>query len=168
MTTLRFLLIPVLLLSPACKKKAPEPAAMEMPAAPDGQKKMTTAEAVSAMSGHFARVHFETDSDQLKAEGKAALSANAAIMQAHPSIKVEVQGHADERGTVDYNVALGQRRAKSVADYMTTVGVSSSRVTTVSYGEEVPLDKRPGEQAWSQNRRCELRILSGDGAQGTL
>ena len=165
MKSLTLALIPALFVMPACHKKAAEPMAqapIEMPAPPPPAPKRTDAEAVKQMTDHFARVHFELDSDALSTEAKDALSANAEIMNEHPNIRIEVQGHADERGTVDYNIALGQRRAAAVENYLAQVGVSKGRVNIVSYGEEKPVDTRSNTVAWSKNRRCEFRVLTND------
>lgn len=117
---------------------------------------------------NFARVHFDFDSATLNDVSKAALSENARIMQHNPTIQLEIQGHADERGTTDYNIALGDRRANTVAKHMTIMGVSPSRITALSYGEERPAVRGEDEVAWSQNRRAEFRILTGpDGVVGT-
>ncbi|MEQ1508659.1 MAG: OmpA family protein [Myxococcota bacterium] len=116
--------------------------------------------AVADLAANFERVHFETDSSKLDRDGKAALDANAVILQAHPDVKVEVQGHADERGTVDYNLALGQRRANAVVDYLASRGVSANRLPVMSYGEERPATTADGATAWAVNRRAEFRILS--------
>jgi peptidoglycan-associated lipoprotein len=113
---------------------------------------------VTKMAENFSRVFFDFDATTLTAEGKAALDANAGIMQEYPDIKLEIQGHADERGTTDYNIALGQKRADSVVQYLLARGVASSRVKSVSYGEERPLDGRSTERAWEQNRRAEFVI----------
>ena len=83
------------------------------------------------------------------------------FLQTHTGLRVEVQGHADERGTVDYNLALGQRRARRVTDWLEASGVPGSRLRTVTYGEELPLVAGNDERAWSQNRRAEFRITSG-------
>jgi len=152
----------------ACKKLPPEPAPVEPVAAAAVATPMTTAQAVAKLQEQFARVQFEFDQSTLTADSKDALAANAAILQRHPRITVEVQGHADERGTTDYNVALGQKRAKAVQAYLTGMGVGAARVQTVSYGEEAPLAKGSTEVAWSANRRCEFRILIGEsGVEGT-
>ena len=78
-------------------------------------------------------------------------------------IKVEIQGHADERGTTDYNLALGQKRSDSVKSYLVSAGVAPSRLSSISYGEEQPLDMAHTEIAWSKNRRAEFRITWGGG-----
>lgn len=149
----------------ACKKQAP-PVAVEAEVEEAAPKAMaasnaatnTTASAMAAMRDHFARVHFGTDDAALDEQGKKALAANVVIMQKHPNIMVEVQGHADERGTTDYNLALGNRRAESVKTYMVAQGLSPERITVLTYGEEAPLVPGSGEPVWSQNRRAEFRI----------
>ena len=118
---------------------------------------------IQQLQENFSRVHFAFDSAELTAEGKAALSANAAILARHPSLMIEVQGHADERGSTDYNLALGQRRAEQVRQHLLAQGIASWRIAVISYGEERPLDFAEGEVAWSQNRRAEFRILRSDG-----
>ena len=114
------------------------------------------------LRANFERVHFGLDSSTLSDDAKDALAANAGILQRYPSVRVEVQGHADERGTIDYNLALGQRRARSVVTYLQRQGVSPNRLEVVSYGEERPLERGGGEVAWSKNRRAEFRVLEGE------
>lgn len=116
------------------------------------------AAAVDAMRKNFERVNFEYDSARLTDAAKAALQSNAAIMLAHPEISVEVQGHCDERGTTEYNLALGERRAAAVREYLALQGVQKARATTVSYGEERPLASGSSESVWAQNRRAEFKI----------
>jgi len=116
------------------------------------------------MVENFQRVHFGYDEATLDESSKAALDANAKIMLGNGSISIEVQGHADDRGTTDYNLALGQRRADAVVRYMTSKGVPASRARTVSYGEERPLSTGQTETAWAENRRAEFRITSSDSA----
>ncbi len=163
----RLLLIPLVLMMACegCKKKVetdvrPEPAPAPVEAPPPAKEVPAP---VAEMAKNFSRVFFDFDSASLTAEGKSSLDANAAIMNQYPDIKLEVQGHADERGTTEYNIALGQKRADSVVRYLLASGVSSSRVKSVSYGEERPLDGQSTERAWSQNRRAEFVITwSGD------
>lgn len=145
-----------------CKKPAPVEEAVEAPAPPPppAVDEEATAAAVKKMHEQFARVHFETDSDALDAESQEALTSNVAIMQEHPTIAVQVQGHADERGTSDYNIALGDRRANAVRTYMVAQGLAPARVTVISYGEERPVSEGSGEGSWSQNRRAEFKITS--------
>jgi len=132
------------------------------PVDPNAGKKETPAPIVE-MIKNFSRVFFDFDAATLSSGGKEALEANAAIMGQYPDIKLEIQGHADERGTTDYNLALGQKRADAVVQYLLARGISSSRVKSVSYGEERPLDGRSTERAWAVNRRAEFIVTwSGD------
>lgn len=144
----------------ACKKK-PDAPDMMGGAVGSSEEKPAREAAVREMVANFERVYFDFDSDALGGESKDALKANADIMKEHTTIELEIQGHADERGTTDYNIALGQRRAKAVQDYLVGMGVPTSRVRTVSYGEERPAATGSSETAWSKNRRAEFRIMSG-------
>ena len=99
---------------------------------------------------------FAFDSYTLSAEATAALDAHVALLKTSDS-RVRLEGHTDERGTREYNMALGERRANAVRDYLTINGISSYRIETVSYGEEQPVAYGSGEANWSQNRRVELK-----------
>ncbi|NJO35916.1 MAG: peptidoglycan-associated lipoprotein Pal [Rhodospirillales bacterium] len=99
------------------------------------------------------RVHFELDRYDLTPEAQATLRQQAALLQNYPQIVVTIEGHADERGTREYNLALGERRADAVRNYLTILGVSPDRVTVTSYGKERPECPGADEQCWSQNRR---------------
>ena len=122
--------------------------------------------AVREMAANFSKVYFEFDSATLTSAAQQALSANVRIMMDAADVKVEIQGHADERGTTDYNLSLGEKRADSVKKYMVAGGVSPSRITTISYGEERPVDPTTTEVAWSKNRRAEFRITWGQSGVG--
>lgn len=100
--------------------------------------------------------YFEFDSAVLKPEARAALTAYAEYFRNTPS-SIRLEGHADERGSREYNMALGERRANAVRDYLVLQGVSRSNIETVSYGEERPAEMGSNEYAWSQNRRVELQ-----------
>lgn len=99
---------------------------------------------------------FEFDGTTIQAKYFEVLEAHSAYLRANPSAKVVIEGHADERGTPEYNIALGERRAKSVAKYLQNLGVMSSQISTVSYGEEKALDKSRTEAAFAKNRRAVL------------
>lgn len=107
-------------------------------------------------------VYFELDSDQLSAETQERLRTKATIMRANPSVQLRVEGHADERGSTEYNIALGQRRAESVRAFMTGYGITDSRLSTISYGKERPAMEGSNETAWSRNRRAEFALTSGE------
>lgn len=102
------------------------------------------------------RVHFEFDSSSVDSESAAIIEAHAKHLANNKSLSVTLEGHADERGTREYNLALGERRAQAVARMMKALGVSGSRIKTVSYGEEKPLALEHNESGWRQNRRVEI------------
>lgn len=106
---------------------------------------------------HLQRIHFDYDSDVLRADAQATLRENYAYMQQNPQLVVLIEGHCDERGTQEYNLALGERRALAAREYLIRLGANSRQLTTVSYGEEIPLSSGSSESAWSQNRRGEFK-----------
>jgi peptidoglycan-associated lipoprotein len=104
-------------------------------------------------------VYFDYDSFTLTPDAQAALQANAEILKNAPHLRVVVEGHCDERGTDEYNLALGERRARSVVGYLAGIGVGADRLTTVSYGSELPVDPGHNEAAYAKNRRAFLRVV---------
>ena len=104
-------------------------------------------------------VHFAFDSSLLDAEAERILEQKATWLQDNGAVSVQIEGHCDERGTSAYNLALGERRANSVQEYLTVLGVDPSRLSTISYGEEVPFAPGHDEAAWSLNRRAHFVIL---------
>jgi peptidoglycan-associated lipoprotein len=105
-------------------------------------------------------VLFAFDSSVLSSEAKTLLEQKATWLSENPQVTAQIEGHCDERGTTDYNLALGDRRAFAAKQYLTTLGVPSSRLTTISYGEERPLDSGHNEAAWARNRRAHFVITS--------
>ena len=99
-------------------------------------------------------IRFDFDMADIREDAKPTLEENASFLKQYPSIKIVIEGHCDERGSVEYNLALGERRAKAARNYLATLGVESARMTTVSYGKELPLDPGHDEQAWARNRRA--------------
>ncbi|HOS97097.1 MAG TPA: peptidoglycan-associated lipoprotein Pal [Deltaproteobacteria bacterium] len=108
-----------------------------------------------------ADIMFEYDSFSLTAEAKKVLAEKARFLNAHPGMKVLIEGHCDERGTAEYNLALGERRAKAAQEYLVFLGVNAQRLSTISYGEEKPLDPEANEAAWAKNRRAHFVITEG-------
>jgi peptidoglycan-associated lipoprotein len=104
-------------------------------------------------AGDFRDVPFAFDSDQLDSASMDAIQANAGVLQSQATRRVEIEGHCDDRGTSEYNLALGARRARSVKDALVGMGISADRMSTVSYGEELPLCKEATESCWQTNRR---------------
>lgn len=105
---------------------------------------------------HQRVVYFDFDKSEIKSEGKPILEAHAKYLSGHPDVHVVLEGNTDERGTREYNMALGERRAKAVYQFMTLLGVSPSQLKVISYGEERPAVLGHDESAWSKNRRVEL------------
>lgn len=101
-------------------------------------------------------IHFDFDKSMIKPEFTKILDAHAAFLVANPDKSFTVEGHADERGTPEYNIALGERRAMSVSTYLENMGVASSQISIVSYGEEKPVNLNHNVAAWTENRRAEL------------
>jgi peptidoglycan-associated lipoprotein len=109
----------------------------------------------------FMRVHFDFDQAELRPEDQAILDRKLAILRSNPSLALKISGHCDERGSDEYNLALGNRRAEAVRTYLVTHGVAPDRLRAISYGEERPLIAQETEWAWAQNRRGEFEILTG-------
>lgn len=107
------------------------------------------------------RVFFDTDQFTLTSAARATLDKQAAWLRTYQSVRIRIEGNADERGTREYNLALGARRAAAVKDYLASLGVSTARMETVSYGKERPLDPRTTEEAWSLNRNARTALVSG-------
>lgn len=99
------------------------------------------------------RVFFEFDSSALDADARTTLERQAFFLRKYPSVSVTVEGHCDERGTREYNLALGERRAAATRDYLVSLGIDASRISTLSYGKERPVNPASTEQAWAENRR---------------
>ncbi|HET7631971.1 MAG TPA: peptidoglycan-associated lipoprotein Pal [Gemmatimonadaceae bacterium] len=125
------------------------------------------AQAQAAMRATLTEViHFDFDKSMVRPDAQAILDAKLPILLANPNLSIRIAGHTDERGSAEYNQALGQRRAAAAKRYLTDHGVAASRIETVSYGEEQPVAMGHDESAWSQNRRDEFTITGGD--TGTL
>src|SRR4029077_10117780 len=105
-------------------------------------------------------VFFEYDSSEVDATGQAALDANAAVLKKYPSWTVTIEGHCDERGTAEYNLALGERRAVGARTYLVSLGISADRLRTVSYGKEFPFEPGHEETSLAKNRRAHFVITA--------
>lgn len=107
------------------------------------------------------RVFFDTDRSTIRPDGRATLDKQAAWLKQYPQNVITVEGHADERGTREYNLALGNRRATAVKNYLVATGINPNRITTISYGKERPAVVGSNEQAWAQNRRG-VSVVTGN------
>jgi len=105
-------------------------------------------------------IHFDFDKYDVRPVDEAVLKENAVFLKNNPNLKVQIEGHCDERGTAEYNLALGERRANNTKRYLVFLGIPADRISTISYGEEKPLDKGRHEEAWGKNRRAHIVVLS--------
>jgi peptidoglycan-associated lipoprotein len=110
-------------------------------------------EGKAAASGPLKEIYFDFDKYDLKADARATLKSSAAWLKANPSARLEIEGHCDERGTSEYNLALGAKRAQAAKQYLESLGISPQRVSTISYGEEIPACRQRTEDCYQQNRR---------------
>jgi peptidoglycan-associated lipoprotein len=111
-------------------------------------------------AGYLTDAFFDTDKADLREETRTTLAANAAWMKAHPTVKLTIEGHCDERNTGEYNLALGWRRAGAAKAYLVSLGIAEDRIATISYGEERPFALGHDESAWSKNRRAHFVITA--------
>lgn len=115
----------------------------------------------SSASSPLKDVFYEFDRYDLSADARATLRANADWLKSNPSAKVEIEGHCDERGTNEYNLALGAKRAQAAREFLSTLGIPAERLSTISYGEEIPVCQEHSEDCWRKNRRARFVILQG-------
>ena len=143
--------------TPAPPPPPPAPAkAPEVPPTKPVEDATAMRQAVQAFES--THVYFDFDKADIKAEAKPVLEKKAEFLRANSQYKVTLEGHCDERGTNEYNMALGDRRAKAVMKYLNALGISANRMSTISYGEERPADPGHNESAWAKNRRAESKL----------
>lgn len=134
----------------ACSKTAPVASTEQGPAAID----------VAAQQISDGIIYFDFDKYNIKDEYREVLNQKAALMREFPSIRVRIEGHTDERGTQEYNLALGERRAKAAYEFLVLLGVNPNQLEIISYGKEKPVVEGSNEQAWSANRRDNFRVIA--------
>jgi peptidoglycan-associated lipoprotein len=146
----------------AAEKAAADKAAADKAAAEEAARKAAEAEKAAAFQkaadAALKNIHFDYDKFEIKQADRTILQGIADFMKAYPTAKVEIQGHCDERGTNEYNLALGNKRAAAAMAYLKTLGVDEARFTTISFGKEKPLCTEAKEACWSQNRRGEFKV----------
>jgi len=152
----------------ACSKKAPE----ELPPPPQSTTPTpppppSAAGVVPGTQAHFLQamrgqdtIYFDTDQYNVDSQDQAALQAQAQYLSQYAQARATVEGHADERGTRDYNLALGERRANAAKNYLVSLGIPAARISTVSYGKERPKATGSTEAAWAQNRRAVTVVIN--------
>jgi peptidoglycan-associated lipoprotein len=145
-----------------CAKKPPEvlpPAPQQTPDTAPPPAQMDEGP-VPGSQAHFVanvssdRVFFDTDQSDIDAEDQATLQSQAAYLRQNANVRVTIEGHADERGTREYNLALGERRANSAKNYLASLGIDANRISTISYGKERPEATGSDESSWARNRRA--------------
>jgi peptidoglycan-associated lipoprotein len=125
-------------------------------------RRATAAEAARVREMLTDMIHFDYDSYQLSEESQDRLRAKASILRANPDVRLRIEGHCDERGSTEYNLALGQRRAEAVRTFLNGFGINAERLPTISYGKERPLVDGSGDSVWALNRRAEFVVTGGD------
>ncbi len=152
----------------ACAKKAPEelpPPPVETPTptpvdtSPAGPVVGSQAHFENAVNGQNV-IYFDTDRYNIDSADAAALQSQAQYLGQYSQIRITIEGHADERGTREYNLALGERRANAAKNYLVGLGISANRITTVSYGKERPVALASNPEAWAQNRRAVSVVIN--------
>jgi peptidoglycan-associated lipoprotein len=113
------------------------------------------------LNGALEKIYFEFDATTLSEQARTSLANNAEMLRKNSTVTVRIEGHCDERGSDEYNLALGERRAASVKRYLVEHGVGEGRISVTSYGEERPLDPGHTEEAWAKNRRAEFTVTEG-------
>lgn len=139
--------------------KAAAPAAQPQSAAAT-QEAAQAAPAEASLQAQLEKIYFAFDSADLSGQARAALTKNADLLQKQSGAKLRIEGNCDDRGSAEYNLALGERRAASAKKYLETLGVAGARLTTISYGKERPAVTGDNEAAWAKNRRDEFVVLA--------
>jgi len=132
----------------------PAPAPAPAPAPPPAPEPAPAPKPVTEAPVGFGNIHFDFDKSFIRPDAKPILEQVAEYLKGHPDAKMQIEGHCDERGTSEYNMALGERRASAASKYLQNLGIAGSRLSTISYGEERPLDPGHNEDAWAKNRRA--------------
>ena len=133
-----------------------QPAAVTEQTVTDAAAAARSAERAAAKG--LETIHFDFDQYVLTATAKSTLVSNAGLLRAAPAIKILVEGHCDERGSDEYNLALGEKRALATKDYLISLGVAADRMSVISYGEEMPIDSARTKEAWAKNRRANFKV----------
>ena len=157
-----------------CKKKPPEeplqpsappaaapaPAPEPTPAPPAPAPARPARPSLATLNSQLRAIHFDFDKSDIRGDATATLKANATLANKYSDLDILIEGHCDERGTIEYNLALGDRRASSTKRALIDRGVAASRIQLITYGEERPVDPGHREAAWAKNRRAEFRFVS--------
>ncbi|MFQ5894861.1 MAG: peptidoglycan-associated lipoprotein Pal [Nitrospinota bacterium] len=154
---------------PPERRPAPPSVRETLPRRPTAREEAMAAERARRRQAFLAEreafekelIHFDFDKSELRPDAQEILKRKARFLLRYADIRIQIEGHCDERGTNQYNLALGQRRATSAKNFLASLGVRAERISTISYGEERPLDPGKGETAWAKNRRAKFNITGG-------
>ncbi len=145
-----------------------QPVATQAPLQPPVEKKTVEPESTAVKPEtkpeqkkpyEFSNIYFDYDKSDIKPDMRKILADHARALKDNPNIKLVIEGHCDERGTIEYNLALGERRANAVKNYLENYGIDANRLSTISYGKERPLDPGHNEAAWAKNRRAQFEVM---------
>ena len=142
------------------KVEAPKPPPAPKPAPPETSSLEALKQGQTAAGGPLKDIGFNFDSAALSDDARATLRANADWLKANATARIQIEGHCDDRGTAEYNMALGAKRAQAAMDYLATLGITANRMSTISYGEEIPVCKEHTEDCWAKNRRDRFVIAA--------
>ena len=148
--------LPALVAKPA----APKPPAALKPDTGTGSSLDALRKGEPASGGPLQDIGYNFDSAALSESARATLRSNADWLKANANARIQIEGHCDERGAADYNMALGAKRAQAALDYLATLGIAGNRMSTISYGEEIPVCKDKSEDCWAKNRRARFVITA--------
>jgi peptidoglycan-associated lipoprotein len=139
-------------------ERVPEPT--DITVTPDGSGPDGAAVSVEEMNrrGYLKDVFFDLDRSDVRSDQRELLEQNAGWMRKRPEVRIIIEGHCDERGTAQYNMALGERRAQTVTDFLVALGITPSRIQVMSYGKERPFSRGHDDNAWAQNRRAHFAV----------
>ena len=146
--------------TPAPPPPPPEAPAPTPPTTPPPPPVETPPTVAGTRSEDYAPAYFDYDAYTLRDDARTALDANAKLLRDNPKVNVTIEGHCDERGTVEYNQALGERRAQAARDYLVAAGIEAGRISIISYGKERPFATGSDEASWQQNRRAHFVVKS--------
>ncbi|HAR45851.1 MAG TPA: peptidoglycan-associated lipoprotein Pal [Nitrospiraceae bacterium] len=145
-----------------CPKSADTTAVPEAPTAPTAAPEPvedTPVERAAPVRDKLEAVYFDFDQSFIRSDAKSAIKENAEWLKANPKADIRIEGNCDERGTIEYNQALGQRRAQAAKKYLTDLGISGGRISLISYGKEKPVCKQSNEDCWQENRRGDFAVV---------
>jgi peptidoglycan-associated lipoprotein len=155
----------VLALAPGCSSRKkisteaqiePPPTESNLPPSPDNEKAPPPSSEMSGGRLSLEDAFFDYDDFSLRTDAKSALEKDGKYLEKNSAARVVIEGHCDERGSVEYNLALGEKRARAAKDYLVSYGIPTTRLTTISYGKERPFDTGHDESSWAKNRRAHV------------